>query len=137
MADIAAELGTTTGSISTTINRLRASGWELPSRRQRVDSDYALLPGPNPGGRCRCGCGELAPIAKSHDPALGVVKGKPRSYVHGHQLRAKRKPAPAPKPKVLSARDREAAKAAAIAKAEQERLKREALERMARRAAVP
>ena len=37
---------------------------------------------------CECGCGQLAPIAKSTDPRRGAVKGQPQRYIAGHHLRS-------------------------------------------------
>jgi hypothetical protein len=37
-----------------------------------------------PAGRCHCGCGQLAPIAKHSHAAKGWVKGQPLRFVRGH-----------------------------------------------------
>lgn len=44
-------------------------------------------PGPNPSGRCLCGCGGFAPISKTTDPARGMVRGTPHRYIRGHNNR--------------------------------------------------
>lgn len=38
---------------------------------------------------CECGCGEAAPIATGTDATRGYVKGKPRRFINGHQMRAR------------------------------------------------
>jgi len=45
----------------------------------------------NPNGLCKCGCGQLTPIAKNTNKKLGLIKGQPINYVHGHALRGKHK----------------------------------------------
>lgn len=40
---------------------------------------------------CECGCGHTAPLATRTNARLGLVKGKPRRFVHGH---ARRDPRP-------------------------------------------
>lgn len=40
-----------------------------------------------PLGFCQCGCGERTAIATSNDKRFGVVVGKPRLYLRGHQNR--------------------------------------------------
>lgn len=40
-------------------------------------------------GLCQCGCGALAPIAQETIPRLGIVKGEPRKFIHGHHARVK------------------------------------------------
>lgn len=37
-----------------------------------------------PYGKCQCGCGEDAPIAKQNEGKLGLLKGHPRRYAIGH-----------------------------------------------------
>lgn len=44
-------------------------------------------PGPNPSGRCMCGCGEKTAIARYNDPAKEYVCGTPKRYVIGHHNR--------------------------------------------------
>jgi hypothetical protein len=39
---------------------------------------------------CECGCGEPSPIAKYTNRRYGWVKGKPKRFVHGHQVRMRR-----------------------------------------------
>lgn len=41
-------------------------------------------PGPNPDGRCLCGCGKLAPVSKVNCKAKGYIKNMPMRFVHGH-----------------------------------------------------
>ena len=41
-------------------------------------------------GLCWCGCGNPAPIAKSHHKSRGDVKGQPKKFIFGH---APKKPA--------------------------------------------
>lgn len=36
-------------------------------------------------GRCECGCGELAPIAKATNTKLGHVKGRPLRFIRWHR----------------------------------------------------
>lgn len=48
--------------------------------------------GPNPGGYCMCGCGELAPVALSNN--CGLVKGRPVRYIRGHIRRKSLPPQP-------------------------------------------
>jgi hypothetical protein len=36
---------------------------------------------------CECGCGRPAPIATQTDKKWGVVKGKPRRFIHGHHTK--------------------------------------------------
>jgi hypothetical protein len=36
---------------------------------------------------CECGCGELAPLAKSDNRKKGIRKGDPLRFVHGHNSR--------------------------------------------------
>lgn len=43
-----------------------------------------------PHGFCRCGCGELAPIAKQTITARGWVKGQPVKYVRGHSMKGRK-----------------------------------------------
>src|SRR5882724_4293896 len=38
-------------------------------------------------GLCQCGCGLPAPIAKETSRRLGVMKGQPLRFVHGHRAR--------------------------------------------------
>lgn len=47
-------------------------------------------PGPNPSGRCMCGCGQTTPLAKTTDMRSGNVKGTPIRFVHGHAGRGAR-----------------------------------------------
>ncbi len=42
-----------------------------------------------PYGKCRCGCGGDAPIAKMTDKRLGHIKGEPIRYINGHCTRGK------------------------------------------------
>jgi transposase len=57
-----------------------------PARRTR--NRLAVLDaGPNPGGRCMCGCGQKTAIASSDDPRRGQVRGTPKRYVQGHGQR--------------------------------------------------
>lgn len=39
---------------------------------------------------CECGCGEAAPIATRTSARQGYVKGQPRRFINGHQMRARR-----------------------------------------------
>jgi HNH endonuclease len=39
---------------------------------------------------CECGCGELAPLAKTTDPRKGHVKGQPLRFVNGHNTRLRK-----------------------------------------------
>lgn len=41
-------------------------------------------------GLCECGCGEPAPIATYTNRRYGWVKGQPKRYIHGHQIRTRR-----------------------------------------------
>lgn len=41
----------------------------------------------NPAGLCGCGCGRKTPLAKTTDPRVGHVKGKPLRFVRGHHRR--------------------------------------------------
>lgn len=43
--------------------------------------------GPNPSGRCMCGCGATTAIAQHNDPASGRVKGEHVRFVLGHGRR--------------------------------------------------
>jgi hypothetical protein len=47
--------------------------------------------GPNLGGFCMCGCGEKTPLARHSNSKLGVVIGKPVSFVQGHQVKKMQK----------------------------------------------
>lgn len=40
-----------------------------------------------PYGKCQCGCGEDAPIARQGDKKIGTVKGEPKRYLHNHSQR--------------------------------------------------
>jgi hypothetical protein len=42
-----------------------------------------------PTGLCACGCGNPTPIAVITITKLGVKKGEPRKYIHGHWARGK------------------------------------------------
>lgn len=42
-------------------------------------------PNPNPGGLCRCGCGERTTIAQKHSPTKNHVQGFPTHFIHGHE----------------------------------------------------
>ncbi len=37
-----------------------------------------------PQGFCQCGCGQSAPVATRNIRRLGILKGGPRKFVHGH-----------------------------------------------------
>lgn len=39
-------------------------------------------------GRCECGCGGVTAVATRNDSRAGIVKGKPRRFINGHQVRA-------------------------------------------------
>lgn len=39
-------------------------------------------------GTCACGCGEATPISRETNRTKGWLKGVPRKWIHGHQLRA-------------------------------------------------
>lgn len=39
-------------------------------------------------GLCHCGCGQKTQIATSNDPRVGWIKGQPRKFVHGHNMRS-------------------------------------------------
>lgn len=47
-------------------------------------TQYGLLA---PYGKCQCGCGEDAPLAKHTEPKFGVVKGLPQRFAYNHHLR--------------------------------------------------
>lgn len=38
-------------------------------------------------GYCKCGCGELAPIATKTANKFGLIKGQPARFITGHQFR--------------------------------------------------
>jgi hypothetical protein len=38
-------------------------------------------------GLCKCGCGQLAPIAKVTSREKGWVKGEPKRFINGHHAR--------------------------------------------------
>lgn len=44
-------------------------------------------PGPNPGGKCWCGCSGDTPLARLTNRAKGHVRGKPVKYIQGHNNR--------------------------------------------------
>jgi hypothetical protein len=46
--------------------------------------------GPPAPGRCACGCGQPAPLAKKTATRYGHVKGQPVRYINGHFQRAQR-----------------------------------------------
>ncbi len=37
-----------------------------------------------PKGLCQCGCGGVAPLAKQKISRLGLLRGEPRRFIHGH-----------------------------------------------------
>jgi hypothetical protein len=39
----------------------------------------------NPGGLCKCGCGQKTKIAPYNNKSRNWVKGQPFDYIHGHQ----------------------------------------------------
>lgn len=43
---------------------------------------------PNPSGVCRCGCGEITPLAKRTRLEIGHVRGEHTSFVAGHNSRS-------------------------------------------------
>lgn len=43
-----------------------------------------------PYGYCKCGCGDLAPLAGRNEFRRGYVKGMPMEYIHGHSAATKR-----------------------------------------------
>jgi hypothetical protein len=43
--------------------------------------------GPNPSGKCMCGCGERTPIATMTCKRLGHVKGQPCRFIRGHNTK--------------------------------------------------
>lgn len=43
-------------------------------------------------GYCRCGCGQLSPIAKKTITKWGRVKGKPVRFIPGHNMRGNNSP---------------------------------------------
>ncbi len=49
---------------------------------------------PNPSGLGLCGCGQKTTLAKQSDTVRGLVRGRPRPYIRGHQSVGKRKPGP-------------------------------------------
>lgn len=40
-----------------------------------------------PDGRCQCGCGNAAPIARSNHRRKGHIKGQPVRFINGHNNR--------------------------------------------------
>lgn len=46
---------------------------------------YVLL---HPYGKCQCGCGEDAPLAKRMDKRFGHIQGQPVRYINNHHLGA-------------------------------------------------
>lgn len=40
---------------------------------------------------CECGCGLPAPIAKDTDRRCGAIRGQPRRFIQGHQMRGKKR----------------------------------------------
>ena len=42
------------------------------------------------GGFCQCGCGQRTKIAKGTDKRKGWVKGQPKSFINGHNMRGER-----------------------------------------------
>lgn len=55
------------------------------SRPRKRKTDH---PPPNPSGLCRCGCGELTPLATSTRSDRQIVKGEHLLYVPHHWFRA-------------------------------------------------
>lgn len=45
-----------------------------------------------PYGKCQCGCGQDAPIAKRNEFRRGYVKGQPIRFIHAHHTRLQRTP---------------------------------------------
>ena len=39
-------------------------------------------------GRCHCGCGGTARISPTHHTKMGMTRGMPRVYLHGHWAKA-------------------------------------------------
>ena len=51
--------------------------------------------GPNPSGKCVCGCGGGTPLAKRGNTKRGLVAGKPTRFIKGHENRARKRSAEA------------------------------------------
>ena len=74
------------------INRTESSFPVRVGHLSEVTVDSVFLLGDKmemPYGYCRCGCGELAPIATRNYPYKGVLKGEPRGFISRHQFRRK------------------------------------------------
>lgn len=64
-------------------------------RGARTMSDHTLAPEQTqeiPYGYCQCGCGQLAPIAKSTRRDGSVIEGQPRRFAQGHSGRRRLSP---------------------------------------------
>ena len=56
-----------------------------------LDKRLAAI-GPNPSGRCTCGCGRKTKIVTKSDRRHGQVMGQPFRFIHGHRHPAKKGP---------------------------------------------
>lgn len=53
----------------------------------RAAVNASTATGPNPSGRCLCGCGQPTSIAVQTDRTKGYVKGLPKRFIAGHHGR--------------------------------------------------